>query len=425
MALRDTLTRLFAAAPIAPPLAAPPQGEIALAQRSFFARLPFEDYDPDYLKYRKGADVYEKMLRDPQVKAVFNLKRDLLVSRAWTFDRPDDTLKQRRIQEFFEFNINRVLQGAWLDALRGILLSWANGYSVSEKVYKPVVWERLDKWAIHAIKPRPYWTFHFKRDAYGNVTELIQEAGAQRLLLDPRKFIIHLANAELDPIFGVSDLQAAYRAWWEKDNITKFHDIYLERFATGFLWVTQKKPLDATARTDLQDILKNLSMTTAIMGPEGSEASVVHGPATDAYERAIIQRNQEIAKALGVPSLLGLSEQGRVGSFAQAKIQVDMFFLQLEREGQGLAEALNEGLFGDLARWNFGTEEYPRFGFDPFTEESKRAFVKAWVEAVAGGVVTQTDEDEAKVRTLLGFDARTGSKRMPNVVPQRAPRPPA
>lgn len=371
--------------------------------RTYFGRQPFEDFDPDVFKQRKGFDVYEKMLRDPQVKAVFNLKRDLLISRKWSFERPDDTLRQKRLEEFLTWNLEHVLQGAWLDALRAVLMSWANGYSVTEKVYKPVVWDRLDKWAIGSMKLRPSSTITFKRDAFGNITELIQWQAGEKRELDPRKFIIHLANPELDPIYGVSELQAAYRPYWEKDVITKFHNIYLERMAAGFLWVSLEKPLGSQEETDLRNIIKNLSPHSGVVAPAGAKAEVIQSVTTDAFERALIQRNQEIAKALGVPSLLGLTEQGRVGSFAQAKIQVDHFFLQLEREGQALAETLNEHLFKDLAVWNFGTEEHPRLKFDPFTDDQKQGFVKAWGQAVKDGTVIPTKADEKRIRELLGF----------------------
>ena len=71
-----------------------------------------------------------------------------------------------------------------------------------------------------------------------------------------------------------------------------------------------------------------------------------------------------------------------------------------------LADTLNEQLFRELARWNFGLDDPPLFAFEPLTTDQRREFAKAWLEAVRGGTVTPSRLDEAFVRELLGFPAR-------------------
>ena len=55
---------------------------------SFFGSRQ-ERYNPDILITRKGGDIYRKMLRDPQVKSAYNLLIDILISRAFRFEKPE------------------------------------------------------------------------------------------------------------------------------------------------------------------------------------------------------------------------------------------------------------------------------------------------------------------------------------------------
>ena len=117
-------------------------------------------------------------------------------------------------------------------------------------------------------------------------------------------------------------------------------------------------------------------------------------------------RDKAIAKALLVPNLLGFSEQGRVGSFSQSKTQLETFFFVLNSIAESVADVLNEQLFRELGRWNFGLAEPPAFAFDPLTDGQKAEFARTWMEAVTRGSVENTPEDEAHTRALLHYPPR-------------------
>ena len=369
----------------------------------------FETYNPDILIGYKGPEIYRKMLRDPQVKAAFSLTVDTIISRKWFFRdiRPRPEQNTKALIDFFEYEIEKILRGAWLRVLKSIAMSKAYGFSVNEKIYEVKDYDGSPKWFLTAVKPRPFQTFSFQRDPFGNVSQIFQRVSGLRIALDPRKFIIHVSNAELDTIFGESDLRAVYRPYWEKDIILKLWAIYLERMAGGFAFINLENDLQPAEYSKLKDIMTNLNGQSGMILPKGAKFDIKMATATMAFETAIADRNLEIAKGLLMPTLLGFSGQQQRGSYAQAQIQLESFFLAIKRQGEEIADTLNEQLFRELAIWNFGEYDPPLFAFDPFTEGDKRAIVDSWTKALTAGAVIVTTQDEMRTRELLGYPSQT------------------
>ncbi len=403
--------RFFKQTPINEERPTPKQSETAWASDSFIGvnGPKFTSYNPDQLIARKGADIYKSMLRDPQVKAAFNLILDIIISKPFRFVKPDDSDLQMEIENFFMFNIKTALRGTWGQVLKSILMAKATGYSVSEKNYFVDMYEGREHWMIGSVKHKPYDTFDFEQDHFGNVVSLLQYQNSAKKKLNPDKFIIHVNKPEFNPIYGESDLRSAYRAFWEKDIILKLWSIYLERMAGGTLVVKPGQGSAALSNSEnrsLEKVLTNLSQSPAIKLPQGWEADIVTSNSTDAYERAIGHKDRQIAKSLLVPDLMGFSEQGATGSFAQSKTQFEVFMSVINAESEVLADTLNEQLFRELAWWNFGVKEFPRLEFERNTETQKQEIAAAWYEAIKSNAVESDVNDENKVRSLLGFDLK-------------------
>lgn len=366
-------------------------------------------YNPDELVGRKGAKIYTKMMRDPQVKSAMYLILDIATSRPYRFVKPDDSPLQEEIEEFFQYNINSYLRKNFSTLLRFILTSKVNGFSVSEKVFDVDKYRGSDKWLLRELKLKPFDSFIFDSDKYGNLKSIKQEAGNKLLKLDPDKFIVHVNNPEFDPIWGESDLRSAYRAFWEKDNFLKFWAIYIERLAGGFVLAKpgdMAAPLSAQEAANFDNALRRTTMGTAMRVPLGWDVDIVQPNGTDAFERAIAMCDKQISRALMVPNLLGLAEQDGVGSFAQSQTQLNVFLGVISSQLKSLADVLNEQLFSQLAMWNYGVVEHPMIEFDESTDEQKAKVAEAWSMAVEKGIVLNTFDDELKTRDLLGYDPR-------------------
>lgn len=388
----------------------PSKSETSWSSDTFFGKnTKFEAYDPDQLRARKGNDIYQKMLRDPQVKSAFNLVVDIIISKKFRFEKPDDSELQKKIEEFFYFNIESSLRGEWKQAMRSIMMAKAYGFSVSEKIFCVDTFKGKEHWLLSGIKSKPYNTFVFIQDPYGNVVRLEQENGSGRVKLNKDKFIIHVMYPELDPIYGESDLRSAYRPFWEKDNILKMRNIYVEKMAGGFIVATPGEnaaSLSASESAQFLNSLKRVAAGTAMTMPQGWEAKIEQAVSTTVFDESIAHCDKQIAKSLLVPNLLGFSEQGASGSFAQSRTQSDTFSKVISSQSDQLADVLNEQLFRELAWWNFGVKEFPRFTFEDFNDEEKREIANSWITAVEKGVVINTFNDEQRTRDLLQYDTR-------------------
>jgi SPP1 gp7 family putative phage head morphogenesis protein len=104
-----------------------------------------------------------------------------------------------------------------------------------------------------------------------------------------------------------------------------------------------------------------------------------------------------------VPNLLGLSEQGSIGSYSQSQTQFDVYLWIIDTDTSSLEEALNEQMFKELALVNFGTEDYPPFRMGELDAKQKEALAKTWSALVKDGSVTNTSNDEKYTRSLLGY----------------------
>lgn len=388
----------------------------------------FESLNPDTLVQKKGADIYRKMLRDPQVRAAYNLRINIIISRNFRFVKTNDDPVQDEMIDFFKANMDRML-GTWVGGMRSVLLCKAHGFSVTEKLFRTDEWKGKEKWMLKALKAKPFDTFEFKVDKYGNLEKIVQKVNGEEINLNPEKFIYMINHPELDSIWGESDLRSAYKPYWSKDVIEKMMNIYLERMAGGFVVASpteRAQALSPTQKTNFENVLKNISMFSSIIPPLGYDIDIKKADDTEAFEAAIVFYNTEIAKAIMIPDLLGFSERQKVGSRALGEIQLETFMMTLNEDGEYLADTFNEQLWKQLAEWNFGTSEFPRMQFDPFTEFQARKLAGAWISAVEKNAVINTFQDEMRTRELLDYPFRKEEEKDDTVkgeLPKEEPEP--
>jgi SPP1 gp7 family putative phage head morphogenesis protein len=397
----------------------PRTGEIGWFSTSIYSSGAFTQYNPDELLTSKGFKIYRRMMIDDQIKACLRFKQYSVISRGWYFDIQEDDAgnpdaQQTEIADFFDALLQH-LRGSFSDKLIEILSAMESGYSIVEKIFEPFIWNEKTMWGLRDLKLRPFESFNggFEIDVHGNINKIQQVMGSKMIELPLDKIIHFIHQPDKDRVYGESDLRAAYRNWWSKDIIIKFWNIFLERYASGFTWAQITGGLTDPQLADLQNVMKNISAQTSILLPSGVDLKQQNPATTDAFERAIAGHDKGISKSLLVPNLLGLSEQGSVGSYSQSQTQLDAFFWILEQIAVRLAEALNEQLFRDLALWNFGTEEFPQFKFEEISAEQKAKISTMWADLVSKGAVTKSDTDEAYIRRLVGFPKKAEEETEP------------
>lgn len=370
-------------------------------------------YNPDDLVGKKGLRIYSQMMTDEQVKSVTEFKLNAILGRGHQFKFLRSSLsedEQKKRIEVFEAVVRRI-RGSWVDAIEGVASGREFGFSVTEKVYGQIDFEGSAFTGINMLLTRNPETFEFYADDYGMLKAIKQCTNkATKIDIDPDRVIHYVHKPKWDLIYGRSELRSAYRAWYLKDITLKNWALHLERFGSG---IPIAKRIDENAPnygspeyTSLQNAMREFKSFTQIILPRGVEIEVIFPSTTDQYEKALQYHDLAIAKSQLVPNLLGLSQAGQTGSFAQSDTQLKAFFWTTGADGARIAECFNEQLFRDLGDQNWGDGDYPVFCFKPASTEHIKWMVETWNSMVGAKVVISTEKDEQVLRQMLEMPER-------------------
>lgn len=404
----------------------PKVSELAWAFPSLVYQLAdFPRYNPDELIGRKGYAIYKKMMLDEQVKAAVWFRRGAITSRDWYFELKDTKLSDDEVERRVAIMTKAVqqLRGSFSDALNGVMSAIYNGFSITEPVWVPFDYDGKMYWGLGALKLKPFDTFYFTPDEYGNVVRFEQWASGRRQPLNLDDFVHFVINPDVDEHYGQSSLREAYRAYFSKDMVIKFRNIWLERHAGGARWVQTTKEGGGAALlpnspeyTALQDILTNFQTSTGAIIPRGLELLMQYPANQVAYKEAIDDYDLQIARSQLIPNLMGVTPTGQTGSYSQSDTQLEAFFWTLDADAERLEDCLNEQLFYKFARINFGDDDAPCFKFKPVSDRKMMEIIKTWRELVGAKAVRATESDEMHVRELLGFPEPTAPINQPEVI---------
>lgn len=404
----------------------PPLQVVSVENSLLFGQRQFERYNPDQLAARKGGlRIYAKMLEDEQVKAVADFKRAATIGNGWSFefdesvDLPPDE-KKKRIEVMT--TMLRKFRGSFVDAMGAILRGTVYGYSLCEKVVDKFEHNGETYIGLTALLPRDVGTFKFYTDEFGVLERFVQVTGGKETELDYTRFVHYVRAPEVDPFYGESDLRAAYRPWFLKDSALKMWAMYLERMAGGFAAIMLGKSGIVPGTKDyeaLQALLKNFRGAMGALLPDGVTMELHNPTQTGAYKEAIEFHDLAIAKALLIPNLLGLSNTGTTGAYAQSQTQLEVFFLTLAADVRRLEQVLNDQVFQPLALRNWDDGICPRFRINVTSGERVKWIVETFQSLIGANAVVPTEEDEAYLRRLLEMPARNPED-APLITPQQA-----
>ena len=392
-----------------------PTGDMAWSESSaIYNPTDFTKYNPDSLIGVKGFAIYKRMMRDEQVKAAVKFKRDAITSRDFTFelDHEQYGISEEEAKRRIDLSYTTIdnMNGSWMDALNGVMSGMQNGFSMTEKLFQLIDFDKTTYWGIDQLKIKPFDTFQFRTDEYGNITGVVQKLGSKEQEVDLDKFIHFVMNPDVDEHYGQSELRECYRAWFNKDVLIKLRTMWLERHAGGFRWMKVTEGMlnsNSQEYRDIQNVLQNINTQTGLILPSNIEMGSEYPANNAAFKEAIEDQDVAIARALLVPNLLGVSPQGNTGSYSQSTNQLEAFLWTLEADTLRLEDALNEQLFKQLGEVNFADGCYPRFKMKPASKSKMMELVNTWKDLVSAGAVTHNNQDEIYLRELL--DMPTGT----------------
>lgn len=370
-------------------------------------------YNPDDLVSRRGLKIYSEMLKDEQVKAVTEFKLSAILARGWDFKFGQTKLSEKEQQRRIDvFNaVVAKMRGSFTDAIDGVSSGREMGFSITEKVYGTIDVAGTAFVGINMMLTRDPTSFEFFTDEYGIVNRIVQKGtNLREVNIDLDRIIHYVHKPKWDLVYGRSDLRAAHRSWYAKDQLVKLWLIHLEKFGGGIPVASRAADSNLKSGTPdfetLKETLKNFKGMASVILPPGVTMEVHFPTTTDQFEKALVYFDLAIAKALLVPNLLGLSHTGQTGSYSQSQTQFEAFFWTLNADSARLEECLNEQLFRDLGDQNWGDSEYPRFCFKPASMEHIKWVLTTWKELLGAKAVIPTEQDERYLRSLLEMPER-------------------
>lgn len=389
----------------------PPMNEIATARGSLASALgSIHPYNPDDLVGKRGYAVYDQMQKDAQVQACLTIKKFAVLSRGWEIHPASDSPRDVEVADFVRFALED-MRGSILDVLYGVLDSIAKGFSVMEINYRVIDRQpHAGRIGLASIKSKDPSTFVFDTDEYMNVrglrrTAAVSGQGRADTTLPPDKFVVHSYMPRYESPYGTSDLRAAYKHYWSKDVLTRFLNLYLEKYGSPTAQGSYKRGTPRAAQDELLKVLDKIQQETAIVIPDDVQVQLLEAQrgGEAGYLRAIEFHDKQIAKAILSQTLM-TDEGMRVGSFALAKVHLDVLKMCLKKLKRDLEESvMQEQVVRRLVDYNFTVAAYPTFSLGPLEDRDLESLAGIITKLVSGEIVRP---DESWIREYLGLPGR-------------------
>ena len=348
--------------------------------------------------------VYRRMAHDPQIKACLATKKFAVLSQGWTVQAASDAPEDQAVAGFVRFALT-VMRGSVADALYDILDALALGVALVEIVYEVIeAGPYAGMVGLRALKSKDPGLFLLETDAFANVTAL---RGMDGQAYPTDKFLRYTYMPLYGNPLGQSDLRAAYKPWFVKQQLLRWWAKYLEKF--GLPTVTGSYDAAHGYGTDqqreLMGIVAQVHNESAIVLPSDMKLSLLETARTQAagFREAIDYLDRAIAK-----SLLGqtLTTDGTASgaTYALGAVHQDVLGFYLSKLQRDLEQTvMNAQLLPRLVAYNFGPgTPCPTFHLGGLDDERLQTTGKLIADLVAGHIVSP---DEPWIRGYLGLPA--------------------
>lgn len=377
------------------------QGEI----NSLLGALSPLSYPGDALPGVDGFGTYRKMQGDPQVKACLATKKFAVLSRGWDIQAASTSADDQAIAQFVRQALTQ-MRGTLLDALYDVLDALALGVSLVE-----INWVlRADgKIGLHSLKAKDPALFQFECDPFLNLTGL---RGAMGGVYPLDKFLVYTYMPAYENPWGQSDLRAAYRPWFVKEQLLRWWAKYMEKFGMPTVRGTYAsgKGYSKKQQMEFLSLVAAIHNESAVVVPDDLQIALLEATrgAEAGFEQAISYLDRAIAKSILGQTLTSDSTSG-TNTNALGQIHMDVLGFYLQKLQRDLEQAVvNAQLIDRLVACNFGPDAArPTFHLGAL-DDSRLSSVGALIkDLVAGNILAP---DEPWIRGYLGLpDANSGA----------------
>jgi Protein of unknown function (DUF935) len=248
---------------------------------------------------------YREMLREPTVKAALSTKVLAVASLdVLVHPQDEDDPRQREVADALKHALTHIpggwggMGGLYKVAWNLLLPMLLDGWALCEPVFNEDA-ERQGKYAGKILwrdfKAKDTRYLLPLVDEFKNVTGLRALAHNAGRVWEGEELgsFVTCVNFQLyESPLGISDMRAAYRAFWVKDTTWKMRGLHLDKFTSPFFVGTYAEP---AARAALEEELAKARANTWLTVPQGCLVQpIVAGSGTSDYEAAIEDCDKEI-----------------------------------------------------------------------------------------------------------------------------------
>lgn len=315
---------------------------------------PFELLQPQdsVLRARGNGnyEIYREVLRDDQVKTVFEQRRLAVVSREWEVLPGGERRIDKQAAESLQEQLKAV---KWDAATDKMLYGVFYGYAVAEMLYARDGAEV----ALGEIRVRDRRRFGY--DGEANLRLLTMSNSNPGELLPERKFW-HFCNGadHDDEPYGLGLAHWLYWPVFFKRGGIRFWLIFLEKFGQPTGKGTYPRNATPDERSRLLSALEAISTDSGVIVPEGMAIELIEAArsGTADYTALFDRMNQMIAKVVLGQTLTTEAAGGQYKADVQMDVRQDL----VKADADLVCESFNRGPARWLTDWNYPGAAYPR-----------------------------------------------------------------
>lgn len=318
----------------------------------------------EILRTRGGGSlaIYERLKRDDQVQSCFQQRVNAVVSREWFVEPGGPKRLDKKAAEFVEQQLRRIrFDNVTKKMLNGVFY----GYGVAECMWAADGTQIV----LDDVRVRRASRFRFGKDG---TLRLLAKGHPEGLVMPDRKFWTFAAGADDDDDpYGRGLAYWLYWPVWFKRNGLKFWAIFMEKFAAPTAKGTVPKGATQEEREKLLAALRAITMDSALVVPEGTQAELLQAAKSSAGDYATFYRLMDAAIAKVVLSQTMTTDNG--SSRAQAEVHEDVKLEVVKADADLICESFADQVVRWLVDWNFPGAAYPAVWRDVTEPEDLKA----------------------------------------------------
>lgn len=311
---------------------------------------------------RGALTIYERLKRDDQVQSCFQQRVNAVVSREWSVGPAGAKRQDKKAAEFVEAQLRHIrFDNVTKKMLNGVFY----GYGVAECMWAADGAQIV----LDDIRVRRAGRFRFGLD--GSL-RLLAKGHPEGLVMPDRKFWTFAAGADDDDDpYGRGLAYWLYWPVWFKRNGLKFWAIFMEKFAAPTAKGTVPKGATKEEREKLLAALRAITMDSALVIPEGTQAELLQAAKSSAGDYATFYRLMDAAIAKVVLSQTMTTDNG--SSLAQAQVHAGVKLEVVKADADLICESFADQVVRWLVDWNFPGAAYPAVWRDVTEPEDLKA----------------------------------------------------